>query len=102
MSRLAGDEELLAAMAGMVTEDAPVLVGQLQQSLQTSELDAAAALAHKLKGMFSTFETGAPVSALQDLIHSARAGKASEADQIFRVCRPQLEQLLQEISDLTK
>jgi HPt (histidine-containing phosphotransfer) domain-containing protein len=102
LRRLAGDEELLVEMASMVGDDAPVVMQELEQHLARGELTAAAATAHKLKGMYSTFETDTPVAELEELIYCAKTNKYDQANAIFHHCRPQIDQLLAEIVALTK
>lgn len=100
--RLAGDEELLVAMASMVVDDVPVIINDLQSQLDQKAMTEAAAHAHKLKGMCSTFETGSPVVELEEVIHAARAGKVDEACDTFNRCRPQIKQLIDDIAALTE
>ncbi len=102
LMRLAGDEELLVAMASMVTDDAPKIVEQLLEHLQRAEMKEVAASAHKLKGMLSTFETESPVTDLEEVVLAARAGDARAATEEFQGCRPGIDELLREIAALTE
>ncbi len=101
LERLSGDADLLVAMASMVADDANIIVADLQMQLDQDSMADAAATAHKLKGMCSTFETGSPVVELEELIYAARAGKTDEARAKFQACQPQIKELLGEIAALT-
>ncbi len=97
LARVAGDCELLAAMAAMVAEDAPVVMQELRENVAAKELPKVAATAHKLKGMLSTFDTTGPVLELEELISSARKGQAAEVASLFRAFERRIKSLLDEI-----
>jgi hypothetical protein len=98
--RVAGDVDLLAAMAMFVVDDAPEILTDLRIQISESRLEEVATTAHKLKGMLSTFETGGPVLELHDLIVAARAGRADECRRAFNKCDAGIEHLIQEIATL--
>ncbi|WP_404305429.1 Hpt domain-containing protein [Neorhodopirellula lusitana] len=100
LARLAGDEDLLIAMATMVTDDAPEVIVRLEQQLEQTEMEEAAASAHKLKGMLSTFETDSPVAELEEVVHAARGGNSRQASESFQACRAPIHELLREIAAL--
>jgi Hpt domain len=100
LARVAGDCELLVAMAAMVAEDAPAVLQELRDSVATKDMENTAVTAHKLKGMLSTFETAGPVLELEELISSARAGKEADVKLQLKVYEPRLTKLLDEISSL--
>lgn len=101
LTRLDGDEETLLLLAGMVAEDAPMLLDQLKSNIQSSDSACVAATGHALKGLLSTFETGSPVSELQPLIDAARADDGDTVYSLFTVVAPALEKLVGEVRDLT-
>tara|TARA_R110002111_G_scaffold182531_1_gene248035 strand:- start:127 stop:486 length:360 start_codon:yes stop_codon:yes gene_type:complete len=100
LDRVSGDCELLAAMATMVTEDAPDVLAGLREQVAQDDMLAAAATAHKLKGMLSTFDTGGPVPELEQLISAARKGHSDEVVSTLSSCVPEVENLLKEIVSL--
>ena len=97
LKRLAGDEELLIAMGTMVLDDAPIVTAELQQQVVDGELAGAAATAHKLKGLLSTFDDGDCISTIQHLITSAKASDQSECQATWPKCERETESLLAEI-----
>jgi len=100
LGRVAGDSELLAAMAMFVVEDSQEVIDELQTHLQCHEMTQAAASAHKLKGMLSTFETAGPVIDLHELIVAAKENNTEECARIWKRCRIEIESLVVEISSL--
>lgn len=100
LHRLSGDCDLLVAMASMVKADAPVIWREVQDHMESEQWQDMAASGHKLKGMLSTFDTGSPIPELQEMIVAARKERISEAKACFGTCRPAVEQLMREITDL--
>ncbi len=97
LSRVAGDCDLLSAMAAMVSEDAPDVLESLRAQVAADQLPLVASTAHKLKGMLSTFDTAGPVLELEELIASAREGKPHQVAIYFQSVESHVEALLQEI-----
>lgn len=102
LERVAGDESTLRMLAEIAAEDAPEVLGRLKQQISQKECDDAARTAHTLKGMFSTFETGHPVSEMQALIDAGRNGNAAELTATMDELSPQLDALFEEICELSK
>ncbi|WP_417730971.1 Hpt domain-containing protein [Rosistilla oblonga] len=102
LKRLSGDVELLSSMAMIVSDDVPGIVAELEEQLEAGDSAGVVASAHKLKGMCSTFETGHPVTALEDVLHAARGGDVSTARELYQRCQPDLRELMQEISKLAQ
>jgi HPt (histidine-containing phosphotransfer) domain-containing protein len=100
LARVAGDCELLAAMAAMVSEDAPGVLSELRKQVAANQLQDVAITGHKLKGMLSTFETAGPVLELEELIRSARKGDSQDVASLFKSFESEIEQLLEEILSL--
>jgi polyhydroxyalkanoate synthesis regulator phasin len=101
LERMSGDCDLLAAMASMVAEDAPDVVNDLRKQVATGEMQQAAATAHKLKGMLSTFETDGPVLELEELILAARQGQVQETASQFKIFDRRITGLLDEIASIS-
>jgi len=102
LTRLAGDEEMLLILADIAVEDLPPMVVQLSEELAEGDLQSAAATAHAMKGLLSSFETGTPTSELQALINAARSGNAEEANTLFTKTKPAIDELLGEIEILVE
>ena len=98
--RLAGDESLLEAMAAMVSDDAPVVLSELSDHIENGRTEPAARTGHKLKGMCSTFETGSPITELEDVIRAAKVGDADETQRLFQECQGGVVELIEEIRAL--
>lgn len=101
LQRVGGDEEMLIVLAEMAAEDAPVLLTKLEGEIEHRRLDAAAHTAHALKGLLSTFETDSPVEDLQPLIEAVRENDGVEAQRFFRVLKPDLNELVYQVRELT-
>ncbi len=100
LNRMAGDEDLMEAMAELVVADAPEILAELKEQFEQNESQEAASTAHKLKGMLSSFETGSPIPELQSVIDELRAGRLTEAYLIYQSCSGAIEDLVGEIGEL--
>lgn len=100
LNRMAGDEELMEAMAELVVADTPAILSELKDQFDQNEPYEAASTAHKLKGMLSSFETGSPIPELQSVIDELRAGRLGEAQRIYQCCHGAIEELVAEIGEL--
>ncbi len=100
LDRLAGDEETLLMLAGIVVEDSPSMMTQLSEWASQGDMEGYARTAHALKGLLSTFETGEPVSELQSAIDSAREGNAAVVQKTHGELVPEIERLIEEIDSI--
>lgn len=100
LERVAGDCDLLVAMANLVTEDGPGVWAEVQRNLAEEQWQSLASSTHKLKGMLATFETRSPIPELQEMIQAARKERLDEVRSCFAGCRSDVEHLLKEINDL--
>jgi HPt (histidine-containing phosphotransfer) domain-containing protein len=100
LHRVAGDCELLSAMAAMVAEDAPEVLSDLRRYLEANEMQEVVATAHKLKGMLSTFETSGPVLELEELMVSARKNQMQEFTSSFNKLEGEIEKLIDQVFSL--
>ncbi|MCC9658345.1 hypothetical protein [Rhodopirellula halodulae] len=100
LQRVAGDEEMLVMLANIAAEDGPPMLKQVQSSVENGNLTEAARTGHALKGLLSTFESGAPVNELQPFIDAARNEDTDTAKVAHRSVSPKLEQLMVEIQAL--
>jgi uncharacterized protein YdbL (DUF1318 family) len=100
LRRVAGDCELLSAMAAMVAEDAPEVLSDLRKYVAADEMHEVAVTAHKLKGMLSTFETSGPVLELEELIAAARKNHAQDVASSFKTLEGEIEKLIDQVLSL--
>ena len=102
LDRLGNDEETLVTLAEMAVEDAPRLIDKMDDHVADQHWSEYAKTAHSLKGLLTTFETGGPVSEIQELIDEARAENGDAVSNCHRKTKPKLLGLVQEIDGLTK
>jgi len=102
LQRVGYDDDLLASLAQIAAEDAPLLMAQLERNVAASNLEAVAATGHALKGLLSTYETGSPVGELQLLIDAARAGDQFEVEKVLSHQWPRLQKFIGEIQKLAE
>lgn len=100
LGRLCDDTELLQEMASVVVDDAAGRLDQLRDTLRVGDLGDAAYRSHQLRGMLSTFETGYPVSELQEVINAARVEQLETARRCFETVEPALRELIDEVAAL--
>jgi len=100
LERVGYDDDLLASLAQIAAEDAPLLMTQLERDVVMSNLKAVAATGHALKGLLSTYETDSPIGELQLLIDAARAGEQVEVEKALAHQWPRLQELIGEIEKL--
>lgn len=84
----------------MVVDDAADRLDRLRDTLRQGGLCDAAFRAHQLRGMLSTFETGYPVSKLQEVIDAARDEELGTARRRFEAVEPSLRALIDELAAL--
>ena len=101
IDRVAGDIDLLVAIAAIVTEDVPAVLAKFKKQLASGKLSEVSVTGHQLKGMLSTFETGGPVILLQEVILSARQGNQQDAEDSFDRCAVGISSLIEEIKQLS-
>lgn len=100
ITRLGGDQEMLAVIASMAIEDLPPLIAETEAHLAAARWPDAATTAHAIKGTLGTFEAGSTVSKLQALIESAKAGNGQQVLDYWASTQPGLRNLLEEIGQL--
>jgi len=101
LERLGGDQDMLAMLAAIVAEDAPPMLAKLGEDVTAGDSADYAKVAHALKGMLSTFETGEPVSDLQSVINAARDNHGREVQKLHVALSPQLKTLILEIEAIS-
>ena len=100
LARLSNDCDLLSDMATMVMADSGDVLKRLRAAIADNDCSTAARTAHQLKGMLSTFETGWPVTGLQQMIDSAREDDPPAMKSDFAAAEANILGLLDEIDQL--
>jgi HPt (histidine-containing phosphotransfer) domain-containing protein len=93
LKRLLGNEALLAELAGLFFEDAPLLYEELRMAVESSDAATARRAAHSLAGNAATFEG-------LDAMEAARAVELAAARGDLAAARDGLSQLASEIARL--
>jgi DNA-binding response OmpR family regulator len=96
-SRLAGDDALLAEVAGVFRRTAPQLLASISTALSGNCLERAYAEAHSLKGAVGAFEAPAVLDAVTTLERNAKNHNGSAAAAAFSCVESLVERLLYEL-----
>ena len=91
IARLAGDEELLRDVAGVLAEEWPRHRDLLEQELAAGEAEAVAKTAHSLKGVVGQFSGAALTAGITQVERAARAGDLAAAAAVWRAGTPAIE-----------
>ncbi|HZF09393.1 MAG TPA: Hpt domain-containing protein [Thermoanaerobaculia bacterium] len=88
IARLAGDEELLRDVAGVLAEEWPRHCELLDQGFAAGDTPEVAAevarVAHSLKGVVGQFSGAALTAAITQVERAARAGDLAAAEAVWR------------------
>jgi HPt (histidine-containing phosphotransfer) domain-containing protein len=101
-SRLAGDDALLAEVAGVFRRTAPQLLASISTALSGNCLERAYAEAHSLKGAVGAFEAPAVLDAVTMLERNAKNHNGSAAAAAFSCVESLVERLLHELIGVAK
>lgn len=93
LKRLGDDHELLRNMIEYFLEDAPELLGQLPELLESGNWDEATRTAHSLKGLCSNFEAVTVTETARELEHACRAQQDDVAQTLLPVLQEQVAEL---------
>jgi DNA-binding response OmpR family regulator len=96
-ARLAGDDALLAEVAGVFRRTAPQLLASISTALSGNLLERAHAEAHSLKGAVGAFEAPAVLDAVTTLERNAKNHNSSAAVAAFSCVEGLVERLLYEL-----
>ena len=102
IDRLAGDEQTFLRVAGIVSEDAPILIQTAGSAIEGHDFENAATNLHKLKGMLATFIGSNEQLNFAPVVAAIRARNDLEVTEKWRKVEPQIETLMSEINDLIK
>jgi len=100
VARLDGDESLLREMAAITSADLPEVIVETDRALAAGNSEQAASGLHKLKGMLSTFETGGVTVEVHEILEMTRRGDVAEAKRSFDRQRPEIDELVTEITSI--
>jgi CheY-like chemotaxis protein/HPt (histidine-containing phosphotransfer) domain-containing protein len=96
-ARLAGDDALLAEVAGVFRRTAPQLLASISTALSGNCLERAYSEAHSLKGAVGAFEAPAVLDAVTTLERNAKNHNISAATAAFSCVESLVERLLDEL-----
>lgn len=82
IERIGGDTGLLADMVSYFFEDAPGLLSQIRQHLDSNQLEEASRAAHSLKGLCSNFDAKKPAELARKVERMASEGNIANIDQV--------------------
>ena len=93
LSRLGGDRELFADMAGYLVEDAPKLFDSLRIAIAAQDAAAVRMAAHALKGLLAGSGGVRSVNVAQELEDAGHSGDLSQATALAASLESELSQL---------
>lgn len=100
LQRLGGDEKLLATLAEFFLEDAPPLMRQLDEAIQSGDMKQTALRAHSLKGLSSTFEAIPFQVAISELESFAKTGDTSRIHQSLPHLKTEFGRLIEALQQM--
>ena len=93
LSRLGGDRELFADMAGYLIEDSPKLFDNLRIAITAQDASAVRMAAHALKGLLAGSGGVRSVNVAQELENAGHSGDISQATTLAASLESELNQL---------
>jgi signal transduction histidine kinase/HPt (histidine-containing phosphotransfer) domain-containing protein len=94
LTRVGGDEKLLARMIQTFLHDTPKRLGAIASALRRQNVEDLASLAHALKGSVSIFGAEAARLKAQDLQEIARSGDLESAETLMGSLKEEIANLL--------
>ena len=94
MENFAGDDELFAEVAVIFIEDVPPQLAALQAALDSGDLAALHAAAHKLKGSLASFAAKPACAAAKTLEDACKVGDAGNAASLAAAVRTETERFV--------
>jgi len=93
MKNFAGDVELFVQVAEIFLDDEPQQLAALQAALDSGDLEALRAAAHKLKGSVATFAAADALAAAKALEQACKDGDASRLPALAAAVRAEAARL---------
>ncbi len=100
MSRLGGDELLVAEVVGMFVQEGPIMLAALQREVTRGDPVGIERAAHKLKGALLSLSAGAAASTAKDMEHAARDSDVSRAPVMVVKLEEEIDAVYDDLSDL--
>jgi two-component system sensor histidine kinase/response regulator len=100
LTRIDGDEGLLADLAKLFCEECPKLLFGVEDAVARKDAAALKRAAHSLKGSISTFAAREATEAALRLEELASAGELVDAEDAYRLLATQVERLKQALEGL--
>jgi CheY-like chemotaxis protein len=93
LSRVGGDEHLLADLAGLFVQDCPGRLAAVRQAAEAGDSVALQRSAHYLKGALGLFGVPDAVTAARELEMIGRSGDLGRAGEVYAVLERQTQRL---------
>ena len=100
LSRVEGDEVLLADLGKLFSEESPKMLAAVNAAVAHQDADALQRAAHSIKGSIATFAAAAAFEAALSLERMGRAKDLSAAEKGARVLAAEVERLRGALGDL--
>jgi CheY-like chemotaxis protein/HPt (histidine-containing phosphotransfer) domain-containing protein len=100
LAQVEGDQELLAELVELFTEDSPRLLSEIEQAVVRGDGDGLARAAHTLKGAASNFGAHGVVTLARRLEEMGYAGELAEATATYAALGTEIERLNTALSGL--
>ena len=91
--RLGGSRSLLVDLARFCVEDAPELLGRLQEAIRSDDRPTAARVARRLKCLAANFDASPTVEIASELESTARDGDLADTAVLEPILHRQFEEL---------
>ena len=93
LERLGGDDSLLKRQMSFFLREAPKLAEQLHASIRSTDAGTARIVAHRLKGLFSSYDHQEAVHVAQQLERYAEDNRLSEASPLAALLACHIDEL---------
>jgi len=102
LSRVNGDRELLAEMAGLFLRDCPKHMAEIRQAVARRDSKALEVAAHTLKGSVSNFAAETACTSAQRLESMGREGNLNDSESVFHFLEAEIEDVKHSLGAITK
>jgi two-component system, sensor histidine kinase and response regulator len=102
LTRVDGDEELLAEIINLFLDDCPKVMAQIDNAIKLRNSELLERCAHRLRGSLDLFASVIGSRAAFELEKSARKNDLSHIDQAASILRNEIDRLLPALAALTR
>jgi len=95
------DMDFLKETIGMLLEDAPPMIEEIREALETGDADRLKRTAHALKGMVGNFQAKTVAQAALALETMGRQGELTDAEEAYETLVGEMDRFTEEIIKLT-